>query len=179
MSPHEQPELNVHSDRLALWVHEHSRALLGYLLGVVRRRAVAEELLQETFIRAWQARERFSDQGRDRAYLIRIADRLAMDRLRRKSLEKQLDDSGWDGCEPPSGDPMPEDVALHQEACQQLNAALRELSEPQQRTLLLRYYGNLEFHEIAAQLECPLNTVLSHHHRALAAMRRKLVAKTP
>jgi DNA-directed RNA polymerase specialized sigma24 family protein len=52
---------------------------------------------------------------------------------------------------------------------------MQTLSEPQRRTLLLRYYGQLEFHEIGTLLEMPLNTVLSHARRGLAALRRSLV----
>ena len=58
-----------------------------------------------------------------------------------------------------------------------LAAALEALSEPQRRTLLLRYYGNLEFNEIAEQLGSPLNTVLSHNRRGLLALRQLLAEK--
>ena len=43
-------------ERLAQWVREHARAVRGYLLGMVRRPDVADDLLQDVFQRAWQAR---------------------------------------------------------------------------------------------------------------------------
>ena len=52
--------------------------------------------------------------------------------------------------------------------------ALDQLSVPQRRVLLLRYYGDMSFEEIAATLECPLNTALSHCRRGLLALRRLL-----
>jgi RNA polymerase sigma-70 factor (ECF subfamily) len=71
--------------------------------------------------------------------------------------------------------PSPLDVAERWETGRQLDAAMGALSEPQRRTLMLRYYGQLEFHEIAATLKLPLNTVLSHARRGLAVLRRLLV----
>src|SRR3954463_2200322 len=73
--------------RLARWVREHGAAVRGYLLGLVRRADVADDLLQEVFQRAWQARDRYEDQGYERAFLLRIADRLVIDKSRRSRRE--------------------------------------------------------------------------------------------
>src|SRR3954463_6933867 len=97
-------QLTSADDRMARWGHEHARAIRGYLLGVVRRTADADDLVQETFRRAWQARERYREQGQERAYLLRIADRLACDRLRQRGREVQLDDDGWQAREPRNTD---------------------------------------------------------------------------
>jgi RNA polymerase sigma-70 factor (ECF subfamily) len=59
-----------------------------------------------------------------------------------------------------------------QEEAARLQQALAMLSETQRRVLLLRYYGSLEFHEIAEQLDLPLGTVLSHGHRGLEQLRK-------
>src|ERR1043165_3886206 len=87
-------------ERLAHWVREHAAAVRGYLLGVVRRADVADDLVQEVFQRAWQARERYLDPGHERAYLLKIADRLAVDRSRRRSREVNVDESTWREVEP-------------------------------------------------------------------------------
>src|SRR4029079_38044 len=70
------------AERLTRWVREHQRPVWGFLLGMTRDRHLADDLLQETFCRAWQARSRYREVGQERAYLLRIADRLARDRLR-------------------------------------------------------------------------------------------------
>ena len=54
-------------------------------------------------------------------------------------------------------------------------AVLGELSPLQQRVLLLRYYGQLSFAEIAEIIGCPLNTALSHCRRGLEALRTRLL----
>jgi RNA polymerase sigma-70 factor (ECF subfamily) len=59
-----------------------------------------------------------------------------------------------------------------------LHAALDRLAPMQQRVLLLRYYSQLDFQEIADTLQMPLNTALSHCRRGLEALRRLLVETT-
>lgn len=161
-------------ERMTQWVRDHGRSVLGYLTGLVRNRSVAEDLLQEVFCRAWQARHRYTDSGHERAYLLRIADRLACDRARRPRREVHIAADDWRQVEPADGESDPWQTVCRREAEQQLAAALSELTEPQRRTLLLRYYGDLDFAEIAATLELPLNTVLSHNRRGLMALKRLL-----
>jgi RNA polymerase sigma-70 factor (ECF subfamily) len=164
-----------HSERLTHWVHEHARAVRGYLLAMVRDVHAVDDLLQEVFCRAWQARDRYAEQGTARAYLLRIADRLVCDRGRVVQRERPMHPEQWAQFEPAAGDGPPLAGLLEVEGRRQLHEALDALSEPQRRTLLLRYYGDLEFHQIAQIMECPTNTVLSHARRGLLALRRLLV----
>jgi RNA polymerase sigma-70 factor (ECF subfamily) len=160
-------------DRMTRWVHEHARAIRGYLLGLVRNASDADELAQETFRRAWEARDRYQEQGQERAYLLRIADRLACDRLRKRGRELQLDAEGWQAREPQIDD-EPHRRLDQSETSGRLNAAMEALSEMQRRVLLLRYFGELEFAAIAEATGCPLGTVLSHCHRGLESLRKRL-----
>jgi len=168
---------NQPEQRLAIWVREHARAVRGYLLGLVRRSDVADDLLQEVFKRAWQARDRYRDQGHDRAYLLTIADRLVIDRSRRLGLEINVDEATWHELEPSTNDPIPLDGLTAAESSDELSAALDQLSLAQRRVLLLRYFGDLTFEEIATQLSCPLSTTLSHCRRGLLTMRKLLADK--
>jgi len=159
----------------AEWVGTHGPAVRGYLLAMVGRADVADDLSQEVFCRAWRARDRYREQGHARAYLMQIADRLACDRARRLGREINLSDDGWRAADPAEPGPGPADDLLRAEALGQLASALESLSPPQRRVLLLRYYGEMGFAEIAAILECPLSTALSHCHRGLMALRKLLV----
>ena len=71
----------------------------------------------------------------------------------------------------------PPAAAMRAEKNEQLAAALDQLSPPQRRVLLLRYYGHFSFAEIAEMIDCPLNTTLSHCRRGLEALRAMLVEK--
>ena len=163
--------------RFADWIREHGRVVRGFLLASVRRIDVADELSQEVFCRAWQARASYREQGAARSYLLRIADRLVCDRSRRNGSHVNLDHDGWRQHEPVYAAADPPAAAMLAEENRQLAAALDRLSSPQRRVLLLRYYGQFTFAEIAEMIECPLNTTLSHCHRGLEALRALLVEK--
>ena len=165
--------------RFADWVREHGKAVRGFLWASVRRADVAEELTQEVFCRAWQARSSYREQGSARAYLLRIADRLACDRGRHAAIQVNLDCDSWKLCEPTSRVADPTAAAMRAEENELLAAALDQLSPPQRRVLLLRYYGQFSFVEIADMIGCPLNTTLSHCRRGLEALRALLVEKEP
>ena len=162
------------SERLATWIRDHGRAVRAYLWAMVRQDAVADDLVQEVFYRAWRGRHRYCEAGSARAYLMRIADRLVVDRSRRHKREVCLDDDQWQCLHSDRG-AEPLEQAARAESHRLLADALEELSEAQRRVLLLRYYGDMTFAEIARTMNCPLGTVLSHCRRGLLALRKRLV----
>lgn len=159
------------NERAYRWVLEHAGAVRGYLLGLVQRADVADDLAQEVFRRAWQARDRYREQGHERAYLLTIADRLACDRARRKGIELTVDAEAWRSLEPAADESSPDEELLRQEMSAELTFALSQLSPMQRRVLMLRFYGEMEFAQIAQTVGCPLGTVLSHCRRGLVALR--------
>ena len=162
------------SEAVSHWVREHGRSVRGYLLGLVRRPDVADDLTQEVFRRAWQARDRYQEQGHERAWLLRIADNLACDRARRKGKEQTVDEETWRQLEPAGQSPQPDERLRREESQAELRQALDQLSELQQRVLLLRYYGEMDFTQLAQVVDCPLSTALSHARRGLLALRKLL-----
>ena len=166
-------------DRFAGWVRDHGRAVRGFLAAMLGRMDLVDELSQEVFCRAWQARARYREQGTARAYLLRIADRLVCDRIRRLPEALNLDEAGWKQHEPRSDGEDPSDAVQQAEDVKQLAAALDRLPSAQRRVLLLRYYGQFTFAEIAAITACPLNTTLSHCRRGLETLRKLLVEQCP
>src|SRR5262245_18965361 len=165
------------AQRIARWVRDHARAVRGYVLGFVRRTDVADDLVQDVFQRAWLARDRYRDEGHERAFLLKIADRLVIDHSRRLGREVNVDEATWSELEPAASDEMPADALSRLQTNEELTCLLDQLTIAQRRVLLLRFFGNMTFEEIAAALDCPLNTALSHCRRGLAALRKLLIAK--
>ena len=75
-------ERETPGDRLARWVRDHAAAVRGYLLGLVRRADLADDLLQEVFQRAWQARDRYEDRGTERALMMTNTQAWVVTRIR-------------------------------------------------------------------------------------------------
>ena len=110
--------------------------------------------------------------------MLRIADRLVCDRRRQAAPPVNLTDEGWKQHEPLDPAIDPSERMLKAEAAEQLAAVLDQLTPIQRRVLLLRYYGQFGFAEIAEMIDCPLGTTLSHCRRGLEALRRRLAEKT-
>ncbi len=165
--------------RFADWGREHAPAVRGYLWAAVRRADLADDLTQEVFFRAWRARRKYREEGNARAYLLRIADRLVCDRGRKAGREITLNEEGWKRNEPLGAGLEPHETLVRSEVSEQLGKALELLSPIQRRVLLLRYFGQLSFRQIAEIIDCPLGTTLSHCHRALTTLRGLLVEENP
>ena len=116
----------------------------------------------------------YQEQGKSLAYLLKIADRLVCEWSRRRKPVVNLDQEGWECHEPSSPAGTPLDIAAKSEQRALLAVAMERLSPIQRRVLLLRYYGQLSFVEIAQTTESPLGTILSHCRRGMEALRKLL-----
>ena len=162
--------------RFAEWVRVHGEAVRGFIFAQrFAGRMPSRTWCKRSFAAAWTARDRYQEQGASLAYLLKIADRLVCDRGRRGQPERNLDQEQWKEFGPPSAEDDPFQAAAAREQSEQLAAAMDLLSAVQQRVLLLRYYGQLSFAEIAEMIECPLNTTLSHCRRGLETLRKIMV----
>ena len=147
----------------------YSTPLFNYLLSLVGERAVAEELLQETFLGLWQGAGRFRGRSSVRTWLYRIAHHKAVDCLRRRrpqvTLESLLLPSSEDG---------PEEAAERTLRAEAVRRALAELSPEQRAVVELTFVHGFSYREIAGVLDCPVGTVKSRMRHALRYLKASL-----
>jgi RNA polymerase sigma-70 factor, ECF subfamily len=141
-------------------------------LALLHDRAIAEDVVQDTWLNIWRALPRFDAARPFRPWLLTIVANSCRMILRRKSLPSvRLEQVGDDLLA------AREDVADHMirsETDVELTAALAALPPAQRRLIELRYFARLEVTEIALVLAVPEGTVKSRLHRTLAAMRAQL-----
>jgi len=142
----------------------------GLLFRLVGRPDVAEDLMQETMLRAFRSLGTYRPEGKFRAWVFRIAVNLARDWIRRQPREPSV--SLDDGEDPPVAVSLrtiaPPDASMgRREGSKRVETAIARLSEADREVLLLRYYGDLAFKDIARTTGEPLGTVLARAHRAL------------
>jgi len=143
----------------------------GLLVRMVGNRDTAEDLTQETLLRAFRAFETYRSEGKFRAWIFRIARNAARDWFRRRPREPALGlDADWPDAASPRPQDRPEDRLLQGERASKVEAALQRLPAPDREVLLLRYYGELAFNDVAKITGEPLGTVLARAHRALKKM---------
>ena len=134
--------------------------------GVVLDSAAAEDLTQETFVRAYRARNRYTPTAPPGAWLRRIGINLAISHLRRQKLARFLPAKLY-----VAPDRRDYDRA---EARDVVSKALAELSPKLRAAIVLHYYEGLTREEIADVLGVPAGTVASRIAKAVAIMRRSM-----
>jgi RNA polymerase sigma factor (sigma-70 family) len=148
---------------------ESAGQLLGLLVSMLRDRALAEDALQEVFVRVWARASQYDAfRGKPMAWLISIARNRAIDLIRARRPLGSLDDMQLAGVEP-AAEPLvaPESSAT----ASALERCIRQLSEPQQRCIDLAYVRGLSHEEIATRLASPIGTVKSWVRRALISLK--------
>lgn len=133
----------------------------------------AQDVAQETFIRAWRALPKFRPQGDAsfRAWLCRITHNLTVDALRRRPPEEPAEDV-LAAPDYAGGDPAA--VFAQQERAERVRAAIRRLPPASQAVLILREYEGLSYGEIAHALDIPTGTVMSRLNYARTRLREML-----
>ncbi|WP_174522568.1 ECF RNA polymerase sigma factor SigK [Microbacterium resistens] len=151
-----------------------SGRVFGLILRVVVNRAQSEEVLQEVFLEIWQSAARFApNRGQGRSWILTIAHRRAVDRVRSSQAGSDRDvRAGIRDLGVPY-DSVAEQAELGIEG-RRVAAALGELPEPQRDALVLAYYGGYSQSEIAAMTATPLGTVKTRMRDGLSRLRSEL-----
>ncbi len=150
----------------------------GLALRVLRDEEQARDVVQDAFLKAYGALDRFEGRSSFYTWLHRIVMNLCLDRKRRERSSRRVE---WSEevereAEADPESPEPELALERAELRAQLAQALAGLSEDARRTLELREIEGLSYQEIAECLGVPKGTVMSRLHTARRRVRRALVA---
>ena len=145
--------------------------LLGVLMRMLRNRALAEDALQDVFVRVWQQAAQFDQhRGRALAWLVSIARNRAIDLQRGQRVTVLLDAAELAGAEQLQVSGGMEDTE-YSAAQRALQRCLELLGVPQRRCVLLAYQNGLTQQKIAQSLGEPLGSVKSWVRRGLQSLR--------
>src|SRR3989449_10737551 len=151
-------------------VRRHARALARFLAAAGAPEADLDDLVQETFIRAFRAVARFRGQCRFRTWLLTIGGNVLKDAARRAKRSRAVP-LGED-VRATDGDPHERAVAGEAEA--RLREGLERLSRMQRAVFLLRAQQGLDYEEIAAALETSPGAARVHYHHAVKRLKEYL-----
>ena len=148
---------------------------------VVKDRYVAEDILQDTFCKFIIAvrEEKYKHLDKLGGYLVRVAHNLAIDYIRRKNIAPTI--TNYDGEDIFQFLNIREDSALDSEDANDLHARLRkainQLPDEQREIVLLRYFAQMSFKEIADLTHINLNTALGRMRYGVMNLRKHLIQK--
>ncbi len=147
-----------------------SPKLFAVILRIIRNRSLAEDILQDVFLRIWRNAGAFSPEaGPPLAWLNSIARNRTMDVLRQKSrisLSPDPEDGDWYEkiAEPRDREADMMDISA-------LRHCLGEIEEPARGCVLLAYYEGYSREELAIRFDKPVNTIKTWLHRSLIALK--------
>ncbi len=163
-------------------IRRYQRKVFRIISSYVHNPEDAMEVLQDTFLKVYAARESWDSRLSLSGWLYRIAINASIDRYRRSDrgrtssledvMESRLQESATARA---AGDPL---EGIHErERRRFLEDAVRRLPERQREVVSLRYFAEMKLEEIAAALDCPLGTVKSNLHKAVMGLKGMLVAQ--
>ena len=155
---------------LGMLIRRYQKRVFGLGMRFFGNADDAEDLVQDTFVRAWRSLDRFDVSRPFAPWLMRIAANRALTEIatRKRRGGVELDENlVWDG-------PGADEDAARREMQQAIERALRELPDDQRMILLLRASDGLSYRDISEALEIPIGTVMSRLSRAREAMRKKM-----
>ncbi len=162
-------------------------AHLPNMMGMARRltRSVveAEDLVQDTLVKAIRARDQYQAGTNLRAWLFRILKNTFINKYHRGRIEKAATQmhggdpivDGWIGTASVSAMRDPEANLLRPQLEREIQAAIDELPEEFRMVVILADVEGFAYREIAETLECPIGTVMSRLHRARRILKTKLI----
>lgn len=151
-----------------------SSRVFGLILRVLVDRAQSEEVLQEVFLEVWQSAQAFApNRGQGRSWILTIAHRRAVDRVRSAQAAGDRDVRvGLRDLNTPAAS-VDEQVEMRIES-RRVARALQALPEPQREALTLAYFGGYSQSEIAALTATPLGTIKTRMRDGLSRLRTEM-----
>ena len=165
------------SKSFELLIERHRSRLFSYIFYTVKNRHQAEDIFQETCIKAITSMldGRYSESGRFLPWITRIAHNLIIDHFRQ---EKQLNMYSTDNFTVPAlnspqySDHTIEDALVQDQIYADVRNLIDFLPDEQKEVILLRHYGDMSFKEIAEHTQVSINTALGRMRYALINLRR-------
>jgi RNA polymerase sigma-70 factor, ECF subfamily len=165
-------------------IRRYERPIFALLFRMVRDRELAEDLSQETFVKALNAIESYRPEFKFSSWIFKIANNAAIDHLRRRELDT-LSLDGSPHAETPEAmqatalqigtrQESPLDVVEAKELGGAIEAAIGRLRPEYRSCILLRHVEGRAYEEIAEILDLPLGTVKTYIHRARNELRQLL-----
>lgn len=172
----------LHSSEFESSALEQLPSLMGVAVRLTRNTAEAEDLVQDTFVKAMRARTQFEAGTNMRAWLLKILTNTFINRYRRGTLERNVVDGAdaeplsdaWIGSASMNAMRDPESAALRPMLEVEIQSALDELPEEFRLAVVLSDVEEMSYKEISDIMGCPIGTVMSRLHRGRRMLKSRL-----
>lgn len=140
----------------------------GFALSIVKNAHDAEDVLQECYVKIWNAAGGYVSQGKPMAWILTIARNIATSLLRERSKSSELPDDDWH-------ENLAYSPSVSTDERLVLEGAMELLGDDERQVVMLHAVSGLKHIEIAGLMSLPLSTVLSKYNRAKKKLRKTLM----
>jgi len=167
---------------LEVLYNRYERKVYTYILLMVRKPQLAEDILQETFIKAIKSVKegKYSETNRFGSWLMRIAHNLVIDQFRQNKQYRVVSNNDFPMdifSTPRFAEATIEQRLVYERVLYEVRALIDYLPEDQREVVMLRFYGDLSFKEIAEITNVSINTALGRMRYALINLRKMVKEK--
>jgi RNA polymerase sigma factor (sigma-70 family) len=161
-------------------VSRHQASVYHIIVRMVRDKELADDLVQETFMKAFSSLRSYRSEYRFSTWLYKIAANSSIDHLRKKriqalSLDAPVDTGdGQVGIEVPDYTYHPDEEMVRREQSVSIAEAIAALPEKYRRVIIARHQEDKSYEEIAAELKVPVGTVKARIFRARELLKKRL-----
>jgi len=162
------------ADAFRVLVERHSRPLFRLAFRMTGNQQDAEDVVQESFLRAWRQLGRFDERASFGTWLYRIATNCSLDVMRGRKRRSNLSEVEDPVLALPSGDPTPERVAMSGEVRERVAEAMDELTASERTAFVLRHFEGMRIEDVSRVLGCQPGAAKHSVFRAVRKLRRAL-----
>lgn len=170
---------NGNQEAFEMLLHRHKSRIYTAIYLIVKDRYTAEDLLQETFVKAINTirNGRYNEEGKFLPWISRIAHNLAIDNFRKNKRypEIVLEDGSMLFNSMQFAEESVEDKQVLKDTRTKLREYIKELPVEQKQVLIMRHYLQMSFQEIAERTGVSINTALGRMRYALINLRKRMV----
>jgi RNA polymerase sigma-70 factor (ECF subfamily) len=153
--------------KLSILFERHHRALFNFFVRLTANRELAEDLVQDVFLRILKYRETYQAKTSFTAWMYQVARSAHIDNLRKKKPESQWNE---ELPEPASAEPQADEAIRKRQEVALLGRALQSLPVEKRELLILTRFKNVKYQEMGQLLGCDANAVKLRVYRAVRSL---------
>lgn len=171
--------LSGDQNAISILIERHSKRVLDYIRMMVKNDELADDIYQETFIKVVRFIDdgRYTDNGKFLSWVLRIAHNQVIDHFRQAKQQNNLNESeaGYDILNTKKlADASIEERMINDQIEADLRKLVDNLPAEQKEVVIMRYFGEMSFKEIAEQTNVSINTALGRMRYALINLRKMI-----
>ena len=167
----EKSEIKRHEEPFKKIVEEHGRMLYAHIRSMVLNHDDTDDVLQNTFIKAWQNLDGFRNEASLSTWLFRIATNEALQHLRRQKLKNLFHISQQDMEPLQDGNDMHDGDAIRLK----LEKAMHTLSVQQRTVFGMKYFNNMKYNDMSKVLNLKEGTLKAVYHNAVKKIEKYII----